>query len=54
MEWSDHGIVLTGRPHGEKTPLQRAGMAVLDTINVPITRVFNVLGDRVVLVAQRR
>jgi len=43
-----------GRPHGEKTPLQRGAMAMLDTINVPITRVFNVLGDRVVLVAQRR
>jgi len=43
-----------GRPHGEKTPLQRSAMAMLDAINVPITRVFNALGDRVVLVAQRR
>ena len=43
-----------GRPHGEKTALQRGAMAMLDLINVPITRVFNVLGDRVVLVAQRR
>lgn len=42
-----------GRAHGRKNPLQRAAMAVLDAVNVPVTRAFNALGDRVVLVAGR-
>jgi SAM-dependent methyltransferase len=43
-----------GRPHGEKTPLQRAAVAVLDVFNLPLTRLFNVLGDRVVVIGQKR
>lgn len=42
-----------GRAHGRKSAAQRAAMAALDTLNVPITRAFNALGDRVVLVARR-
>lgn len=42
-----------GRAHGEKSALQRAAMAALDAVNVPLTRAFNVLGDRAVLTARR-
>ena len=42
-----------GRAHGRKNALQQAVMAALDAVNVPITRAFNALGDRVVLVARR-
>src|SRR5439155_10934207 len=42
-----------GRAHGEKSALQRAVMAGLDAINLPLTRVFNVAGDRIVIVARR-
>jgi len=42
-----------GRAHGDKTALQRAAMAAIDAVNVPITRAFNALGDRVVMVARR-
>ncbi len=42
-----------GRAHGSKSALQRAAMAALDAVNVPITRAFNALGDRIVLVARR-
>lgn len=42
-----------GHAHGEKSKLQRAVMAVIDAINVPITRAFNVAGDRVVVTARR-
>lgn len=42
-----------GRAHGRKGVLTRAAMAVLDTVNVPITRAFNALGDRVVMVATK-
>lgn len=43
-----------GRPHGDKTPFQRLGMTVLDTLNLPLTLAFNRLGDRVVMIAQKR
>ena len=43
-----------GRPHGEKSVLQRAAMLVLDAVNVSLTRAFGVLGDRIVLTARRR
>jgi SAM-dependent methyltransferase len=43
-----------GRAHGAKSPLQRAAMAAIDTLNLPITRAFNVLGDRVVMIARKR
>ena len=42
-----------GRPHGRKSALQTLAMNVLDAINLPITRAFHVLGDRVVLVARK-
>jgi len=42
-----------GRTRGQKSALQRGAMAVLDTLNLPLTRWFNVLGDRVVMVARK-
>lgn len=42
-----------GRAHGRKGAAARAAMAAIDAVNVPITRAFNALGDRVVLVARR-
>ncbi len=42
-----------GRPHGEKSALQSLVMRTLDTLNVPLTAAFNVLGDRVLLVARK-
>ena len=42
-----------GRAHGRKSALQRAVMAAIDTINVPLTRVFNARGDRAVVIARR-
>jgi SAM-dependent methyltransferase len=42
-----------GRAHGRKSALQRAALAGLDTVNLPLTTLFNVWGDRVVLVARR-
>ncbi len=43
-----------GRAHGRKSALQRAAMAAIDAVNLPITNAFNVLGDRVVIVGKRR
>ena len=43
-----------GRPHGEKSALQRAAMNLLDAVNGPLTRSLGVLGDRVVMVGQKR
>jgi len=43
-----------GRPHGRKRPVERLAMNLLDAVNAPLTRAFNVLGDRVVLIAQKR
>ena len=43
-----------GHAHGEKSAIQRAAMAAIDAVNVPITRVLGAWGDRVVLVAQKR
>ncbi len=42
-----------GGAYGRKSGLQRAVMAAIDAVNVPITRAFNALGDRVVMVARR-
>ena len=42
-----------GPPHGEKTPLQRLAMGMIDALNVPLTRAFQVWGDRVVVVARK-
>jgi len=42
-----------GHAHGRKTAFERAGMALLDTLNLPLTTAFNARGDRVVLVARK-
>jgi len=42
-----------GRPHGRKTALQQLAMAAIDAVNVPVTRLLNACGDRVVLTARR-
>lgn len=42
-----------GSPHGEKSPLQRVALAAIDAVNLPLTRAFNVAGDRIVLIARR-
>ena len=42
-----------GHAHGEKSAPQRAIMATLDAVNVPLTRACNVLGDRIVVVARK-
>lgn len=47
------GKIPPGRPHGAKSAAQRAAMAALDAVNVPLTRWLNVLGDRCVLIARR-
>ena len=41
-----------GRPHGRKNALERALLAGIDAFNLPLTRLFNVAGDRVVLIAR--
>lgn len=43
-----------GQARGKKSGLQRLAMATLDTLNLPLTRWFNVCGDRVVVVARKR
>ena len=43
-----------GRAHGAKSPLQQAVMAALDALNLPLTRLLNVLGDRVVVVGRKQ
>jgi SAM-dependent methyltransferase len=43
-----------GRAHGEKTAFERSIMAGIDRVNAPLTRLFNVWGDRVVMVARKR
>jgi SAM-dependent methyltransferase len=47
------GKIAPGRPHGAKSAAQRAAMAALDALNVPLTRLGNVLGDRAVMIARR-
>jgi SAM-dependent methyltransferase len=42
-----------GRPHGEKSALQRLAMTALDALNLPLTRVFGVAGDRIVMVGRK-
>jgi hypothetical protein len=42
-----------GRARGDKSVLQRAVMAMLDAINLPITAWFNARGDRAVVVARK-
>lgn len=42
-----------GRTRGRKSALERAAMAAIDAINLPLTTLLNVRGDRVVLVARK-
>ncbi len=49
----DQSKIPPGRAHGRKSAAQRAVMFALDLVNVPLTRAFNVLGDRAVLIARR-
>jgi SAM-dependent methyltransferase len=42
-----------GRTRGDKSALQRVALAILDTINLPITTLFNARGDRAVMVARK-
>ena len=42
-----------GRARGEKSALQRALMAAIDALNLPLTTVFNARGDRVVMVSRK-
>jgi SAM-dependent methyltransferase len=42
-----------GRAHGEKSPLQRWAMAGLDSLNLPLTRLLGVAGDRIVMVGRK-
>jgi SAM-dependent methyltransferase len=42
-----------GRPHGEKSALQRLAMGAVDALNLPLTRLLNVAGDRIVMVGRR-
>ncbi len=48
------GKIPPGRAHGEKSALQRAAMAAIDAVNLPLTRAFNVFGDRVVAIGRKR
>lgn len=45
--------IAPGSAQGRKRGLQRAVMAAIDGLNVPITRSLNWFGDRVVMVARR-
>ena len=42
-----------GRLHGKKSVTQALAMNALDTVNAPLTRWFNLYGDRAVLVASK-
>ena len=42
-----------GKPHGQKSLLQRTALFAIDTINLPITRLTNAFGDRVVQIARK-
>lgn len=42
-----------GRPHGNKNAAQAVVMGAIDALNVPLTRLFNAFGDRVVMVARK-
>ena len=43
-----------GRAHGEKSAFERRAMAAIDAVNLPLTRAFNVLGDRIVAIGRKR
>lgn len=41
-----------GRAHGAKTAVQRGVMAAIDAVNLPLTGLFGVRGDRVTVIAR--
>ena len=43
-----------GHAHGEKSALQRVVMGAVDLLNLPLTRLLNVAGDRIVMVGRKR
>jgi len=42
-----------GRAHGEKSALQRLAMGAVDVLNLPLTRLLNAAGDRIVMVGRK-
>jgi hypothetical protein len=50
--YSKQSKIPPGHAHGEKSALERAAMAALDAVNVPLTRAFNARGDRIVMVGR--
>lgn len=42
-----------GRAHGEKSVLQRLAMGAVDVLNLPLTRLLNTAGDRIVMVGRK-
>ena len=42
-----------GRAHGEKSALQRLAMGAVDALNLPLTRLLNAAGDRIVMVGRK-
>ena len=42
-----------GRPHGRKSAFERAVLFALDALNLPLTRLLNRAGDRVVMVGRK-
>jgi SAM-dependent methyltransferase len=47
------GKIGPGRPHGEKSAAQRLAMAAVDALNLPLTRLLGVAGDRIVVVGRK-
>jgi SAM-dependent methyltransferase len=43
-----------GRAHGRKTALEGGVMAAIDALNLPLTRAWNVFGDRIQVLARKR
>jgi SAM-dependent methyltransferase len=42
-----------GRAHGEKSGFQRLAMGAVDVLNLPLTRLLNAAGDRIVMVGRK-
>lgn len=40
-----------GKPHGQKSAAQKLAMGAIDLLNLPLTRMLNAFGDRVVQIA---
>jgi SAM-dependent methyltransferase len=43
-----------GRAHGEKSAIQRLAMGAVDALNLPLTRLLNAAGDRIVMVGRKQ